>query len=411
MVSLFAGACGEMGNEPPTPLTSAPVTESCSTTLSIDRFKELIIVEPSVVEDARARNDVDGPWSFRHLIEEMTPPGASPSDFVLTWLRSLEETSRINLFDVPSRQRANERLLCPWLKATPENACDAICSSCASRTLDLAKAPFRLIAFANRVDLGTTEDWPNGTGEARLAYALTEGPADDPASRPVPMTLIFEYSQPNDEGRGPRYWAERWHALGAHQAYDDAFLTDLDSLYAEITSRPTNGRASWIRQVRTNEIALDWLWDMREFKLVDGALRLSPPLRTPDPSLNGTEELARFVASNQNDVMLGRHNIPEAFSGGFSRSSNIRWRLPGIDEGTRRLFARETCDGCHRSEASSIDENFHVSPTQRGLARLSPFVNNPDDPRNDVLGRREVFMRGLLCDDATAAPYAPPPAP
>jgi hypothetical protein len=402
--SLLVAACGGAGADAST--TGDPTQTALCNQVSVDRFKELIVVDPAVVGDARSRNDANGPWSFRHLIEEMAPPGVSPSDFAYSWLSSLTQPGRVNLFDVPRRERANELLICPWLRATPENGCDDGCSSCASRSLDLAKAPFRLIALSNRTDLSQTDEARNSAGESRLIFALTRGPGDDPASPPYSMSLIFEYQNPTDQGRDTRYWARRWHALGAHETYDASFLAELEALYADITSQPAD-RPSWINQVRTNDIALDWVWEMREFKLVDGALRVAPTQRTPDKSLNGSQELARFVFENKDQVLARRHILPSTLNGGFVRLSNLPWRIPGVDETTRLAFARETCDGCHQTEQPSIDQGFHVSPLREGVERFSVFLNNPADPDNDELGKRERFMQTLLCEQeaAGARPY------
>jgi hypothetical protein len=396
LVSLSCGG-GESNGTGAEPLT--PVCD-----VVVDRFKELIVVEPSVVEDARARNETAGPWSFRHIVEEMTPPGTTTSDFVSNWLSLFTQQATINMFSVPARPRLNEILLCPWLRQTPENQCDAACGSCAARTLDMAKAPFRLIGLANRIDLRLGEE-PAGVGETRLIYAVTRGPGDDPASEPTRMTTIFEFQNPNDQGRDAIYWGRRWHALGAHKAYDEAFMADLESLYTEVTARPADvTRPSWLNQMRTNEITLDWLWDMREFKLAEGALRLTSTARTPDKSLNGSPELARFVLDNQNDIMSSRHTVPSSFEAGFARPSG-RWLLPGVGETLRHAFARETCDGCHQLEETPSDQNFHVSPMRRGIERLSPFLHDPLNPEGDELSHREQLMKDLLCGQTGLAPY------
>jgi hypothetical protein len=401
---VLAGACDDGNSSGAAPFAPKPAIGSCSE-LTVDRFKELIVAEPSVVDDARSRNGTAGPWSFRHLVEEMAPPGVTASDFVQTWLGSLKQATNMNLFQVPSRPRLNEVLICPWLRATPENACNALCSSCAAQTLDLAKAPFRLIAFANRIDLSTTDERSDSAGESRLVYVLTQGPGDNPASVPLPMTVIFEYQNPNSEGRDTRYWTKRWHALGAYADYDSDFLAELDALYADITTRPAD-RSSWINQVRTNDVALDWLWDLREFKLTDNQLRLAPTQRTPDKLVNGSDDLTRFVLANKDAVLAGRYELPSLLNGGFVRLNNAPWRLPGVDEVTRHAFARQTCDGCHQSEEVSIDQGFHISPFRIGRDRLSPFLNDPADLANDELSRRSKFMLDSLCSDVATASLA-----
>ena len=76
--------------------------------ITVDPFKELLIVHPSAVDDARSSNQLNGPWSFRRLISEMTPDGSDPADFVLDWLNQWRNVSTLNGFAVepdPSADR------------------------------------------------------------------------------------------------------------------------------------------------------------------------------------------------------------------------------------------------------------------------------------------------------------------
>ncbi|HEU4405578.1 MAG TPA: hypothetical protein VFS43_09835 [Polyangiaceae bacterium] len=390
-VALSLASCG---GDDPASSNQQPVASPCAG-LPVDRFKELVIVEPSVIGDARARNDANGPWSFRHLIEKMVPPGISPSDFVQAWVGTYDSQTRFNRFTVPSRPRADEVLLCPWLLETPENGCDSTCTNCTARTLDMAKAPFRLIALTNRIDLRLTEAAATA-GESRFVFAATRGPGDDPASPPLRMTVGIEYRNPSDEGRTARYWAERWHQLGAHATYDGAFLNDLESLYAQVVARPANGELSWLNQIRTNEVEFDWQWDMREFLLSSGGLQLAATARTPDKSVNGTQALADFVRANREAILLGQHTIPKDLEGAFAQIT-APWVVPGVDETLRNAFANSTCDGCHQSRQELRTENFHISPFDEGAARLSRFLNDPANPENDELARRAASLRDALC--------------
>ncbi len=396
VAALAAPACGGSGSHTE-PLDTQQL--QCDTE-PVDRFKELIVVEPEVVEDARGLNASNGPWSFRYLVERLTPAGASPSRFVGEWLEGFGRSSKVNLFTVPARPNASRALICPWLKATPANACNDDCSACQAREYDLSKAPFRLVGFTNRLDLYTSED-TGGAGESRILFAATAGPGDDPASAPLRMTVIFEYRNPDDQGREVTYWAKRWHALGRHAAYDEAFRADLQALYAEVTDTAPAEGGSWLHHVRSNEIDLDWLWDMREFELSGGALRLSTTSRTPDKSLNGSQDLARFVVNNRDSILQNRHQVPLSLEGGFARADGTRWFMPGVEEALRRSFAEQTCDGCHRSErgeAEVIDQNFHVSPLHRGRERVSRFLHDPDATQADELSKREADMRATLCE-------------
>lgn len=370
---------------------------------TIDRFKELIVVEPSVVEDARARNDVAGPWSFRYAVEQMVPSATSPSAFIDAWLNEWSVDS-VNGFrvDRPGEDRAARvqvSLACPWLKRTSSNACDDKCKACAHREFDLAVAPFRLIAIVNRMDLRTQADATSTAGESRFVFALTEGPADDPASKPLQMTVIFEYALPVLDTLAPKDWAARWHALSSHKGFDDAYRSDLEALtrgFAERSASPSHGSA--LSQVRTNESAFDWFWQFREFRFdAGGMLRLSPVANTPDPSLNGSKALTDYVSANAAAITADKYVIGRALLGGSSDLFDAHWHVPGVTEPVRRAFAQHTCNGCHSGENPTVDAAFHVSPFQSGVARLSPFLNDPADPSHDELAHRAALASELLC--------------
>src|SRR5690606_792741 len=109
------------------------------------------------------------------------------------------------------------------------------------RRLDLSKAPFRLLAIVNRIDLRSdgggyggggviggpirAADAPGAmiapdamiapapmpvhAGEGRFVFGVL-----DPQGRPLPFTVIFEYELPASDPREVLGWARSWHALG-----------------------------------------------------------------------------------------------------------------------------------------------------------------------------------------------------
>src|SRR4051794_23423239 len=74
-------------------------------TTSIERFKELEIVDEAVMNDPRASNAQGGPWSFRHLIEQMTPDGTDGGAFVLAWLTDWATRKDLNGFTLDRESR------------------------------------------------------------------------------------------------------------------------------------------------------------------------------------------------------------------------------------------------------------------------------------------------------------------
>lgn len=380
--------------------TALVVPDECKP-IAVDPFKELLVVDEAVVDDPRSLNGKNGVWSFRHAIEEMTPPGVSTSTFMTDWLATFRITGAINLFPVPARNagRINKTVLCPWLRATPENECDDSCGECKGRELDLAKAPFRLLAVVNRMDLNETSADPDGNGEGRLVFAVTDGPADDPKSQPLRMTIILEYVLPA-AGGGKLEWVNRWHALGKHAAFDESYKTELAALTESFVRRgaaPDRPLGAAIRQVRTNEREFEWTWELREYHLDPSTLRLEfrEVFNTPDRSLNGTPQLSEWVKANREAILRNQHVLPMGMTGGIAQPI-APWNVPGVDAQLRDAFTTETCDGCHQTSQPSLDVNFHVSPFRSGVEKLSRHVYDPAAP-TDALRRRADSMRRQLC--------------
>jgi hypothetical protein len=377
-------------------------------------LKEFLVVEPSVVDDARSLNATAGPWSFRHMIENMVPAGKTPSAFVTEWLHTWIDQTEYNgqPLDLPSERRNDTMMsliICPWLKRTPANACDTNCGTCSDHTLDMAQAPFRLIAISNRMDerkpIRMSVPAPNGEG--RFVYALTLGAADDRESKPAPMTVIFEYALPVT--RTVKQWAESWHQLGTHPAFDESYKADLENLTNMFSVRgaaPDRPLGNAIAQVRTNESVLNWIWQLREFQLQSGQLVVHGTANTPFDALNSSDKLAGWAKENSAAIKSGKFSVPQAFLGGSASQFLFTWSLPGVDEDTRRGFASQTCSGCHTGDVpgqNRRDVAFHVSPFGEGAARLSPFVYDPEhkfsDPtKKDALTLRGEDMQSILCE-------------
>ncbi len=375
--------------------------DACSQ-IAIDRFKELIVVDDAVISDSRALNATDGAWSFRNAIEQMTPPGESASDFVLSWLTEWGAIRQFNGYPLDSvgeyRDTAmNSQVICPWLQLTPSNGCNADCSTCTSKTLDMAQAPFKLLAIVNRIDLRVQ---PNeGIGEARLVFGLRKGPADL-GSPPMPMTVNFEYGLPSS--RSLVEWAKTWHALGSFGQFDDSFKTALQAVtdaYVSRNAEPSNPNGNALHQLRTNESALDWIWQLRQFNLssTDGMLHTAGTVGTPSASFNATDTLTSFINGNVDAIRAGYNPVPDYMSAGSIAQLLFTWSAPGVTDDLRKDFAKNTCNGCHSEEVPSIDTAFHVSPFRSGTDKVSPFLNDTTGRSVDELTRRSTSMQQALC--------------
>ena len=355
-----------------------------ATAPSIDAYKELVIVDSSVMLDARASNGADGAWSFRRTAEQVSPPGITPARLVEDWLSSFHAT------DVGGRtvddRPGVDRLLASWPRA-------------GDGSLDLARAPFRLIAIASRLDLTTS-----AAGEGRLIYGLV-----DPASgEPGLMTVVFEFAlpplgTPNDR----QAWAARWHALSGR-----AFGPDYNGALQALTDSFAKGSA--LAQVRTNEAAFGSPWELREWTLGSGGLRPVWTPQNPDQSLDGSKALAQFIVDHQAEVRAGRLDLPSQMLAGTALETGA-WRFPDdarIDEPLRHAFAMQTCNGCHATETFSAQGFFHLNPLRPiapgsdGHDRLSEFL------RGSELSRRANHLAALVTGTATdGTPATTDPAP
>jgi hypothetical protein len=345
----------------------------------VDRFKELAIVDATVVEDAE-RIKPGGPWSFRHLVEEMAPPAIDAPTFVETWVKEWNVTT-VNSFPVPPKTAGATAFLAAWPRT-------------ADGKLDLGQAPFKLIAITNRMDLRDKKN-PGSAGEGRLIFAGLQG------GQPANFTVIFEYVLPTDDTKDVPFWADTWHGLGAPAQGEryNAALEKVTRLFTDRGASPSKPNGSAIGQIRTNELMLGDPWELREFRLdvADGQLRIAPTLQCPDPSFNhGNDTLVQFINDHADEVRRGTHVVPPEMLGGVAPETGP-WEIPGVDEELRHAFALQTCNGCHTNETKSRNGFFHVAPTGVGRARLSVFLDNADDAQNDELSRRAGELSLLLC--------------
>jgi len=391
LTSALTFACGNEDSEAPPPsLTNVQVPEACAD-LPVDRFRELMVVDEFVTGDARSKNSEGGAWSFRHVVESVTPPGMSPSDYVKNLFESWTRVNKINSYAVIPRPEVRSVLVCPWLKRTPENGCDPDCRTCEAEVLDLAQAPFRLMAIANRLDLRYQRTAMAPAGEGRLAYGLTNGAGDDPQAAPMRMTVIFEFANPTAGGETTRDWAERWHTLGEEGLSEEDYKARLQDITDTLIS------AESLRQIRTNERDLEWRWEFREFVPdAAGVPQPSVTTNTPDASVNGTRQLRDYLLANREKVMAEVGVVPERLCGGAAPGILV-WRAD-VDEPLRKAFANQTCNGCHMTEQEPVDAAFHISPQRTGRERLSPFLFDPASPTTDELFRREQSLRSALCE-------------
>jgi hypothetical protein len=379
---------------------------ACGGTTAVVANKELVVTDPTVLNDARASNATGGPWSFRFLIGQMAPVGSDPADFAAAWLSQFEiPNGTVNGFPVDVRTTSTVRSMWP---------------TTANGKLDLSKAPFKLISIVNRMDLHAASN-----GEGRFVYALV-----DQNGFAQSMTVIFEYGLPaKDVNTGAtltrKSWASKFHALGT-KAFGETYnaaLQAVTDLFTRRNTSPLKPGGNSINQVRSNEIVMGGPWQMREFLLnaTGGplALRLSTTGMTPADiaASSGTPEnqaLASYINTSAALIHGAYASVPTSLIGGQSNES-FSWTAfaVAVDPVSRHDFAGQTCSGCHFSEVSHPQTGaflntggfYQIAPfndtSPDGTARLAPFIRDFEIPR------RTKFMQNLLtCIGAGCSPGA-----
>jgi hypothetical protein len=396
-----------------------------------DIAKSLMITDLSVVEDnSRTGNPCSGAgapmgkWSFGYLMTQMAnqpQTGITPSLFVRRWLGRWESAQQINDQAVPARLPIRDRIIIPW-----ENA-----SGGPGAALDLAKAPFRLLAIVNRIDLRDNFAYGGGggsAGEARFVFG-----ALDANCQPLPFTVIFEYGVRKANCTALKAWGQQWANLST-MGFGAGFNTALEAIteqFAKAGADPTKlPNRSALNQLRTNEIALGVPWQIREFTIdstsVIGHLTSSTVKQTPQSSFNHQTIIADYVNANIPAILADKHVVPAMFPGitpflgGESPISPPRaaWDGPNPPGGPPAIANRNarfhmsfnTCNGCHGGETFRNGAPFlftHIAPRPAGApSALSEFLKGGPpvtDPVDGVpsrnfndLARRQVELQKVL---------------
>lgn len=379
--------------------------------VAIDR--ELMIIKPSVVDDARATSGV---WSFGHLVTQMAPTDAEAPARVKAWLQTWERDQRVN--DVLLSQRPNIRsvIIAPWMKKDKATSFD-------KWTPNLKNAPFRLLAIVYRPDLARRSSAKaiiNG-GEGRFVFEALGS-----AGQSLPFTVIFEYGLPAKTNGDITAWAQRWHALG-EVPFGPSYNTALQKVTDSFSKRggdPAKPNKNALNQLRTNEIALASPWELREFHLTTAGLTNVVVQQNPHKDVD-RNKLSALLNANAATVLQGRFILPEDFADGASilggsaeAPFGFFWpKMQISDNNVRQKFAVDTCNGCHHVETGAKPDpgGFrHIGSRQVGAAAgLSAFltgstVKDPVDPATtrpfaDLDARRKALEQALVVQTRVTA--------
>ena len=383
--------------------TASVIDKMAGVPFVVDPARELMITSTLVVEDQLRTYDACsgngtqmGVWTFGKLMTEIANQpvtGIHPSDLAEAWLNQWKSNLSINGFNVPKRALGAQRLLDSWPRL-PDGK------------LDLARAPFRLLAIVNRQDLrGNTLYGSGDAGEARLVFgALNCGGIVTSPITPQAMdfTVIFEYGIRKNSCFEVRNWAQQWRTLGTLVLGSPAYNAALQAITDQFTLRNAN-LAQWpnrsaINQVRTNEFALadmpvDIFWQLRESKLqttgaAAGWLQHGTNTQTPDRSLLGSATLRDFINDNEAAILNGTHEVPlqyppgSPFRGGHvDLGAGFAWWASGIaNPEAQHQFSLASCNGCHT--ASTGTRFLHIKPRALGTeSKLSDFLTGQNMPK------------------------------
>lgn len=412
-------------------VSSLPLRTACS----VDPSRELFITDLSVVNDCnrtgwsnlcqRQRVANQGAWTVGALLQGVfgtTDPDLL-SKLTLKWLGEWKTAKTVNGDTVPARTSVQSLVIDPWLAAS------------GGTTLDLKKAPFRLLAIVARLDLRQNAGYSGGTsaGEARFVFDLL-----DANGNTTNFLVIFEYGLDASSCTAVKSWAQQFHDLGTipfGPAYNQALQAITDQ-FATLGASPQKPNGSAINQVRTNDFFLAQPWELREFKLKgatvaetsrtsNAPLLLSTVAQTPANSQQHNQPVADFANANTAAILADNYEVPLSFGGNPFRGAASRhtlefgWDGPPptctsiADADARHILSLNTCNGCHGGETDVVFKQVEPRFANQE-ASLSSFLTGGSTtdlcgiPRqfNDI-ERRRVDLCQLLdksCNQINAEP-------
>ncbi|MGB0259008.1 MAG: putative Ig domain-containing protein, partial [Coraliomargarita sp.] len=344
------------------------------------REKELLIIHPAVVQSA-PQAQAGGSWHIRSVMQRLAGEGADVDAFAEHWIAHWDEDQSINGDLSAKRSRTAQVLRDAWRDDR-----------------------FRLIAIVNRIDLTKHDDNDLNAkvvklGEGRFVYEVLQANG----AGVEPITLIFEFGLPviDDTSleESLEWWAMRWHALGRVQlgnasTFPSAYLDELEGLTDRFSMH------GQLNQLRTNEFKQS-PWQLREFAVLDGQLMQKVVVQTPSDPLNNSPEFKQYVRDNIDDIIAGRHTVPDAMLGADSDVKNMPWRADGENQRATFIVSFNTCNACHQSDTGAPFQHIHNSGPGRP-ASLSAFLSREIQLRESLPGQvtkqwDEMAMReGLL---------------
>ena len=375
------------------------------------RDHSLMIQDKAVIEDPTRtlvfKNNQwigtsNGVWTFGYLMRQMANEsltGVKAEEFTLSWLKNWQNDVIINGDNSKARKVGIDALINRWPKKP------------GTTDLDLDKAPFKLTAIVNRVDLKGNKGYGgtlNGlsAGEGRFVFNVVDANGNGQS-----FNVIFEYGYNFKKEQPLRSYQKKWASLKDKTFGTPDYNSTLESLTREFTDankNPSKPNKNCINQVRTNEIVLDSPWELREFHLdaTTHLLKQASPNREPQGKFNAKVDnpdvrfLVKWVNDHTGKVPSAPFD-PKLVGTSAVNQGGVVWN--GISTPTppeafitndddRFDLSINTCSGCHGVESGSgfthIDENGTLSPFVKGNGFNQP--STVTDPAGRPAGAPKV---------------------
>lgn len=368
----------------------------------IDIERVLMITDLKVVEHP-IYTDPKSPapyWTFKHLMTQMSGK-VPPSKFVENWLNQWLEDQTVGHGVAVARSAMNDLIIAPWRKAS------------GGGKLDLNKAPFKLLAIVNRMDLRSVDGTEvRSAGEGRLVFGTLDSEGK-PLGRG--FYIIFEYNLAASNLHELNQWAGKWERLQAHPIESRRYSDELSKITRSFTDRQLgpDKHSFHLNQVRTNEVALGRPWELREFKIIEDQPTLTqvPVAGTPDFEFFNNTKQGRQTLGAILQLMDG---LPDSILGSSAPTPfGVPWKPANVTSDQRHQFALFTCSGCHHTETDALfthiafPEDNNLPDSLGNQAALSGFLTGikVKDPLDDSitrkfndLERRQIDFAELLND-------------